>query len=92
MHSASGWSDSPTHLELVVPLSLKDLQAYCTLFLGSLDLGNHELDAVPKLHLLLFWVKIEGDHPQLASLARVVDDATAFRPATGRGGRRGGQE
>ena len=62
MHSALGWSDNPTHLEPDVSLSLKDLQCHCTLLLGPLDLGDHELDAVPKLHFLFLRVKVEGDH------------------------------
>lgn len=87
MHNTCSWGVCPTHLEPDVPLSLNDLYLHCTLLLGPLDLGYHELHMVSKLHLLLLRVIVEGDHSQLARLTRVVDVATAFRPAA-----RGGEE
>ena len=44
---------------------------------------------VSKLHLLLCGVIVEGHHSQLARLTRVVDVATAFRPAARGGGGEG---
>ena len=69
------------YLESDVPLSLDDLQLHCTLLLGALHLGNHELHVVSILHLLLLGVVVERDHSQLATLASVVDVTTHFRPA-----------
>ena len=90
--SALSWSVCLTHLEPDIPLSLNDLHPHSTLFPGPLDLGYHELDPVPKLHLLLLGVIVEGDHTQLARLPRVVDAATAFRSAMGRGEGKGSEE